>query len=116
MLSKSLKVIAVLSGWMAFAAAAQVPGVFSYQGKITVGGTNFTGTGQFKFALVNAVALTWNSTQGLSYQVQSSPSLAPTAWANCGAPVLATNGAATTQDPILTSVPMKFYRVKLLLP
>jgi len=26
----------------------------NYQGRVTVGGTNFTGTGQFKFALVNA--------------------------------------------------------------
>jgi len=30
----------------------QVP--INYQGRVTVGGTNFTGTGQFKFALVNA--------------------------------------------------------------
>ncbi len=33
---------------------ADVPGILSHQGKITVGGTNFTGDGLFKFALVNA--------------------------------------------------------------
>lgn len=34
--------------------AAEVPGVLNYQGRIAVNGTNFTGSGQFKFALVNA--------------------------------------------------------------
>lgn len=34
-------------------ATAQVPQIINYQGKLTVSGTAFTGTGQFKFALVN---------------------------------------------------------------
>ncbi len=34
-------------------ALAQVPETISYQGRVTVSGTNFTGTGQFKFALVD---------------------------------------------------------------
>jgi hypothetical protein len=34
-------------------AQAQVPQLINYQGRITVGGTNFTGTGQFRFAFVN---------------------------------------------------------------
>ncbi|MES2705813.1 MAG: tail fiber domain-containing protein [Verrucomicrobiota bacterium] len=33
---------------------AEVPGVLNYQGRIAVDGTNFSGSGQFKFALVNA--------------------------------------------------------------
>jgi hypothetical protein len=33
---------------------AQVPGIISYQGRITVSNVAFTGNGQFKFALVNA--------------------------------------------------------------
>lgn len=33
---------------------AQVPQLLNYQGRVAVGGVNFTGTGQFKFALVNA--------------------------------------------------------------
>ena len=37
--------------------AAQVPGILSHQGKLTVNGTNFTGTAQFKFALVTTNAL-----------------------------------------------------------
>ncbi|MCE9612850.1 MAG: formylglycine-generating enzyme family protein [Lentisphaerae bacterium] len=32
---------------------AQVPGLLNYQGRVVVNGTNFTGTGQFKFALVD---------------------------------------------------------------
>ena len=32
---------------------AQVPQLISYQGRVAVNGTNFNGTGQFKFALVN---------------------------------------------------------------
>src|SRR5262245_5955028 len=31
---------------------AQVPQIISYQGRILTGGTNFNGSGQFKFALV----------------------------------------------------------------
>ncbi|HYV30096.1 MAG TPA: hypothetical protein VEO53_03135, partial [Candidatus Binatia bacterium] len=37
----------------AFPLSGQVPQVINYQGRIAVGGTNFTGTGQFKFALVS---------------------------------------------------------------
>jgi hypothetical protein len=35
------------------AALVQVPQLLNYQGRIAVNGTNFTGTGQFKFALVD---------------------------------------------------------------
>jgi hypothetical protein len=35
-------------------AVAQVPGLLSYQGRVTVGGASFAGVGHFKFALVNA--------------------------------------------------------------
>lgn len=35
-------------------ALAQVPQLINYQGRVVVGTVNFTGTGQFKFALVNA--------------------------------------------------------------
>jgi hypothetical protein len=37
---------------------SQVPQLLNYQGRVTVGGTNFTGTGLFKFALVNATGTT----------------------------------------------------------
>ena len=37
---------------------AQVPQLISYQGRVVVGTTNFDGTGQFKFALVNAAGTT----------------------------------------------------------
>jgi hypothetical protein len=33
---------------------AQVPGIINYQGRVVVGTTNFNGTGQFKFALMNS--------------------------------------------------------------
>ncbi len=36
-----------------FNALAQVPHVMTYQGRVASGGTNFSGTGQFKFALVS---------------------------------------------------------------
>src|SRR4051812_12888498 len=35
---------------------AQVPPLLSYQGRVVVGTTNFSGVGQFKFALVNGTA------------------------------------------------------------
>ena len=42
---------------------AQVPGLLNYQGRVAVSGTNFTGTGQFKFALVagSGGAVYWSS-------------------------------------------------------
>jgi len=45
--------LAVIAGLtLATAATAQVPEVISYQGRISSSGTNFTGQGLFKFALV----------------------------------------------------------------
>jgi len=41
---------------MATIVIADVPQMINYQGRVTVNGTNFTGTGQFKFALVNGDA------------------------------------------------------------
>ena len=32
---------------------AEVPNLLNYQGRIAVSGANFTGSGQFKFAIVN---------------------------------------------------------------
>ena len=37
---------------------AQVPELINYQGRVVVGSVNFSGTGQFKFALVNATGTT----------------------------------------------------------
>ena len=48
-----MKRILFLLGLLAASANAQVPQLINYQGRISVGGTNFDGTGQFKFALVN---------------------------------------------------------------
>ncbi|MCX6913602.1 MAG: SUMF1/EgtB/PvdO family nonheme iron enzyme, partial [Verrucomicrobia bacterium] len=51
----------------ALSAAAQVPGIITHQGKVTVVGTNYTGAGLFKFALVNAAgATTYWSNDGSS--------------------------------------------------
>jgi hypothetical protein len=41
-------------------AFSQVPGIINYQGRIVDNGTNFTGTGQFEFALVNGTSGTTN--------------------------------------------------------
>lgn len=42
-----------LSIALSLTAHAQVPGIINYQGRITSGGTNFNGTGQFQFALLS---------------------------------------------------------------
>ena len=47
-------------------ASADVPEMISYQGRVAVNGTNFTGTGQFKFALVDAGTNTLWSNDGTS--------------------------------------------------
>ncbi len=43
--------------------SAQVPGIINYQGRVTTGGTNFNGTGLFRFALVNngATQVYWSN-------------------------------------------------------
>lgn len=49
-----MKMLLLLLGLLAtLSASAQVPQIINYQGRITVGGTNYDATGLFKFALVN---------------------------------------------------------------
>ena len=52
MKSKFILVLALGIG-LPLTARAQVPGIINYQGRVNVGGTNFNGTGQFEFALVD---------------------------------------------------------------
>jgi len=58
------------------------------------------------------LTLTWNTISGLTYQVQSSPSLSPANWTNFGPPVQATSGILTTSDSVAAGE--RFYRVVLL--
>ncbi len=39
--------------WLVAPLSAQVPQLINYQGRVAVGATNFNGSGQFAFALVN---------------------------------------------------------------
>lgn len=48
-----MKQFLFLGLFAALTASAQVPQIINYQGRITVGGTNYDATGLFKFALVN---------------------------------------------------------------
>jgi hypothetical protein len=50
----SVLIITTLCLCLPSCVSAQVPGIINYQGRVSVGGTNFTGTGLFNFALVNA--------------------------------------------------------------
>ena len=52
-----MQILLVMLGLAGLSAAAQVPGI-SHQGKVTVNGTNYTGSGLFKFALVDAAGTT----------------------------------------------------------
>jgi len=47
-------------------ASAQVPPLISHQGRVSVGGTNFTGTGQFRFALVDGTGTTTYWSNGVN--------------------------------------------------
>lgn len=51
---KLIPMIAVTFALLAFSDALAQGTAFTYQGRVQVGGTNFTGAGQFKFALVSA--------------------------------------------------------------
>ena len=56
-ISSTLPRLAALSAVLALlspALHAQVPQMINYQGRVAVGAVNFDGSGQFKFALVNA--------------------------------------------------------------
>ncbi|MEY3480418.1 MAG: hypothetical protein RIQ71_1193 [Verrucomicrobiota bacterium] len=44
--------IAFFAAFTLLPVRAQVPNILNYQGRVTIGGTNFNGIGQFKFALV----------------------------------------------------------------
>ncbi len=63
-----LRTLIVSLALAATAAFGQAPGIISHQGKVTVGGNSFTGTGLFKFALVhtNVNAITDWSNDGSS--------------------------------------------------
>jgi hypothetical protein len=54
----SILLSVVICRFVLAAPAPAVPGIISHQGKITVSGTNYTGSGLFKFALVNAAGTT----------------------------------------------------------
>ena len=57
------------------------------------------------------VQLTWSATVGLSYQLQSAPTLANPVWSNVGSPVTAT---ANTVSALATAGgAQQFYRVEL---
>jgi hypothetical protein len=49
----TLGLLLALSGTLSI--PAQVPGIITYQGRVTAGGTNYNGTGYFKFALYNGI-------------------------------------------------------------
>ncbi len=49
----ALKVLLILCLFPVGSALAQTPSLLNYQGRVSVNGTNFHGTGQFKFALVD---------------------------------------------------------------
>lgn len=81
---------------------AQVPPIINYQGRVVTGGTNFNGTGQFKFALVN----TAGSTTFWSNDGTSSGGSQPTAAVSLGV----SNGLyavllGNTALPNMTAVP-----------
>jgi len=58
-MKKTYMVAAMLGGLLFLPnGRAQVPQLINYQGRVVTGGTNFNGTGQFKFALVNNTGLT----------------------------------------------------------
>lgn len=52
-MKKIMYLACLMAVGLTMAVSAQVPQLLNYQGRLSVNGTNFTGTGRFKFALVN---------------------------------------------------------------
>lgn len=59
-MTKTIWVAALAIAATVSTACAQVPGIIQYQGRVTSNGTNFTGKGGFKFAIIET-AITGNS-------------------------------------------------------
>ena len=55
-----------VSGFILQPCLGQVPTILNYQGRVAVNGTNFDGTGLFKFALVDSVTNSLWSNDGTS--------------------------------------------------
>jgi hypothetical protein len=72
--------IIATSAFSAQPTIAQVPQLLNYQGRVTTGGTNFDGTAQFKFALVNAAGSTnyWSNDGRVLGQPETSVTLTVT--------------------------------------
>ena len=66
-MKRQLFFLAVLLLFLPLAAPAQVPQIINYQGRVAIGGTNFSGTGQFQFALVDGTgaATYWSNGTGV---------------------------------------------------
>ena len=58
----------------------------------------------------SAVTFAWQSTTGVSYQVQYTTDLTSSNWLNLGAPIMATNSVTTGSDN-LGPDPQRFYRI-----
>jgi hypothetical protein len=61
----------------------------------------------------NRICLSWYALLGRSYQVQFTPSLSPADWQNLAGPVVATNYAMASFDPLITAN-ARYYRILLL--
>ena len=84
--ARALAALVVLSSFLlAPGSFSQVPQLLNYQGRVTVIGTNFNGTGQFKFALVNG-----NGTQ--------------TYWSNDGTSNAGSQPTASVSLPVLNGL------------
>jgi hypothetical protein len=65
-----------------------------------------------EWASASSVALSWESTAGRRYQLQSASSLPAAIWLNHAVPFLGTGGVLTTNIP-LSSEPKKFFRLQI---
>jgi len=61
------------------------------------------------------ILFSWSALPPVNYQVIYTPSLLPASWNNLGGPVNATNPVMSALDGIDTSLPARFYRVKIIL-
>ena len=97
--------LSVLGLSICFALSAQVVPLMSYQGRITANDTNFSGLGQFKFALVNSngTASLWNN-DGASAEGTEPVNAVPIAVAQGLFSVMLGDSSLTNMQPIDLSV------------
>ncbi len=104
---------AVFAGCYAYVTRAATPGIINYQGRVSVSGNDFTGTGLFKFALVDAGGTTSYWSNDLTSTTGNEPTSAVSISVNNGLYSVMLGDATLTNMSAIPSTVFSNSNVKL---